>query len=111
MYNFGLMDDEELVKVFDEVLVKQGKNEKVTTIAVTNKRLLFLDHGVENEGAEVLRIAREINYFRVKEVYYEINLKDITDVVKDKLYQVILKDNKMFEFYDEELFLLINNVI
>ena len=34
--------NEELIEVFDEVYIRQNDNEKITTIALTNKRLLFL---------------------------------------------------------------------
>ena len=32
MYNFNLMKNENLMKVFDEVFIRQGENEKITTI-------------------------------------------------------------------------------
>ena len=64
MYNFNLNKDEEIIKVFDDVLIRQEGNEKVTTIALTNKRVLFLDYLIENEGIEVLRIARGMNYIK-----------------------------------------------
>lgn len=64
MYNFNLNKDEEIIKVFDGVLIRQEGNEKVTTIALTNKRVLFLDYLIENEGLEVLRIARGMNYIK-----------------------------------------------
>ena len=43
MYNFNFLDDEELIDVFDDTWVGQDENEKTTTIALTNQRLLFLD--------------------------------------------------------------------
>lgn len=64
MYNFNLNKDEEIIKVFNDVLIRQEGNEKVTTIALTNKRVLFLDYLIENEGLEVLRIARGMNYIK-----------------------------------------------
>lgn len=53
MYNFNLNKDEEIIKVFDAVLIRQEGDEKVTTIALTNKRVLFLDYLIGNEGLEV----------------------------------------------------------
>ncbi len=41
MYDFNLINGEEVIKIFDNVWVKQGNNEKNTTIALTNQRLLF----------------------------------------------------------------------
>ena len=76
MYNFNLLKNEKIIKVFEEIYIIQEENEKVTTIALTNKRLLFLDYLNENEGQEVLRIARGTNYLKIKDVYYYINLND-----------------------------------
>ena len=64
MYNFDLKKNEEIIKVFEDVLIRQEENEKITTIALTNKRLLFLDYLIENEGIEVLRRARAMDYIR-----------------------------------------------
>lgn len=111
MYNFDLKKEEEIIKVFDDVLIRQGGNEKVTTIALTNKRVLFLDYLIENEGLEVLRIARGMNYIKYKEVYYQINLSDIESIIKDKFYKVILKSKKSFEFDKDELYSLLEQVI
>lgn len=107
MYNFNLLPNEELIQVFDNVFIKQEENEKTTTIALTNKRLLFLDYVILNEGLEVLRIARAADYIRYKDVYYEINLNDIESVIKGKVYQVILTNKMTFEFDNEELYKLL----
>lgn len=111
MYNFNLNKDEEIIKVFDDVLIRQEGDEKVTTIALTNKRVLFLDYLIENEGLEVLRIARGMNYIKYKEVYYQINLNDIESIIKDKFYKVILKNKNSFEFDKGELYSLLEQVI
>lgn len=111
MYNFNLNKDEEIIKVFDGVLIRQKGNEKVTTIALTNKRVLFLDYLIENEGLGVLRIARGMNYIKYKEVYYQINLNDIESIIKDKFYKVILKNKNSFEFDKGELYSLLEQVI
>lgn len=107
MYNFELMNNEEVIKIFEEIFIKQNENEKITTIVVTNKRLLFLDYIVENEGLEVLRIARGVDYPRYKEVYYQINLSDIEKIIEGENYQMILKNDMSFEFNDEELYKLL----
>ena len=107
MYNFNLLKNEKIIKVFEEIYIIQEENEKVTTIALTNKRLLFLDYLNENEGQEVLRIARGTNYLKTKDVYYYINLNDIKSITKEEYYQIILKNNQSFEFDDEELYNLL----
>ena len=37
MYNFNFIAGESLVSVFDDVMVSQNDNEKVISVAVTNK--------------------------------------------------------------------------
>lgn len=109
MYNFELTNNEEVIKIFDETFVKQGENEKNTTIVLTNKRLLFLDYITPNEGLEVLRIARGADYIKYKEIYYQIDLNDIENVTKKEYYEVVLKNKTTFEFDDEELYKLLKN--
>lgn len=103
MYNFNLMDGEEVVSVFDEVLIRQEGRQKFVSIALTNKRMLFLDY--INEGpAETLRVTRTTNYIRFKEVTHIINLNDIDSINKQEYYLVTLKDNISFEFDNDELY-------
>lgn len=103
MYNFNFIENEELIQIFDEILVKQNENEKITTIALTNKRLLFLDY-IINDGLEVLRIAKGINFTRYKEVYYEIDLNNIKLITEEEYYKIILKDNTSIQFNNKELY-------
>lgn len=109
MYNFELMDNEKVIKIFDEILIKQEDNQKTTTIVLTDKRLLFLDYVTPNEGSEVLRIARGANYIKYKEVYYQIDLNKIVDITKKEYYQVILENKMTFEFDDDELYNLLKS--
>lgn len=109
MYNFELIDNEEVIKIFDEIFLKQEENEKITTIILTNKRLLFLDYLVLNEGLEVLRIAKGADYIKYKDVYYQIDLNDIVNIISSEYYQVILKNKMSFEFENEELYNLLQN--
>lgn len=43
MYNFDLLNEEEIVKIFDELLIKQGDRQKMISAVLTNKRLLFFE--------------------------------------------------------------------
>ena len=106
MYNFNFVENEELIEVFDEVLVKQNDNEKITTIALTNKRLLFLDY-ITNDGLEALRITNKMNLVRTKEVYYQLNLDDIESLSETEYYNVKLNDGTEFEFNNKELYELL----
>ena len=103
MYNFNFVENEELIEVFDEVYIRQNDNEKITTIALTNKRLLFLDY-VTNDGLETLRITNKMNLVRNKEVYYQINLEDIKSLSETEYYNIVLKDGTEFEFNNEKLY-------
>lgn len=106
MYNFNFMEEEQLVEIFEEVLIKQGENEKITTIALTDKRLLFLDY-ITNDGYEVLRITKGVNFTRYKDVYYQVHLDDIESITEDEYYKITLKDNTVFEFNNENLYELL----
>ena len=104
MYNFNFIENEKLIDVFENTLVKQGNNEKNTTIALTDKRLLFLDYINKNDGMEAIRISRGISYPRYKEVYYQINLKDTIKLEKDEYFKIILNDKTTIEFNNETLY-------
>lgn len=106
MYNFNFIENEELREVFDEVYIRQNENEKITTIALTNKRLLFLDY-ITNDGLEAPRITNKMNLVRSKEVYYQINLEDIKSLSEMEYYNMILKDGTEIEFNNEELYKLL----
>ena len=110
MYNFELMDEEEIVEIFEDIFVKQDDNEKETTIVLTNKRMLFLDYD-KNDPNEIMRIGRGVEYLRYKEIYYTINLCDIEEIILDKFYKLILKNGIYFEFEDETLYKLLNKNI
>ncbi len=106
MYNFDFLKGEELIEVFENAWVGQGNNEKNTTIALTNKRLLFLDYD-KSDPRENLRVGRGVEYIRFKEVYYYIYLKDIKKVeIKDDVYNIIIQNN-IIEIDDEGLYKLL----
>ena len=108
MYNFNLLKDEKLIEIFENVLISQKQNEKTTTIALTNQRILFLDY-ITNDGHEALRITGRLNLVRTKEVYYEINLKNILSIQKIKnKYIVTTKDNESIIFDNAKLFKLLS---
>lgn len=109
MYNFNLSDNEEVIKIFDKVLITQDNNERITSIVLTNQRLLFCDY-INNDQAETLRVARGMDYIKYKEVTHIIYLKDIVSVDKDELYVVSL-NNFSFEFNNEELYFMLNKVL
>ncbi len=107
MYKYILNDNEDIIKIFDNLYIKQGNNEKTTSAILTNQRLLFLDYIVQNEGLEVLRIARGSQAIQHKEAYYQIILNDIKIINKKELYEIVLNNNSIIEFNDKKLYDLI----
>ena len=111
MYDFEFIDKEELIDIFDNVLVIQNDKEKFTTIALTNKRLLFLDYIDINDGMEALRITGRLSLVRKKEVYYNVNLEDIDFVLNEEFYTVKLINGYSFCFDDDRLYELLIDYI
>ena len=109
MYNFNFLENEKLIDIFDNTLIKQGNNEKITTIALTDKRLLFLDYININDGIEAIRISRGVHYTRYKEVYYQIDLNDIESLSENEYFNITLKDKTIIEFNNEKLYKLLKN--
>ncbi len=107
MYNFDFLKNEELIEIFEDVWIAQGKNEKCTTIALTNQRLLFLDYD-KLDPRENLRVGRGVDYARFKEVYYSIDLKNIKNISKNNGYFVIELKDIVIEIGSEALYVLIN---
>jgi len=108
MYNFNFLKKEELIEVFDDIWIVQGKNDKCTTIALTNQRLLFLDYD-NLDPRENLRIGRGVDYARFKEVYYSINLDNIKNIdYKNNILKISFKDNiTPIKIDNEELYKLL----
>ena len=79
MYNFKLLDNEEIALIDDNVIIKDKDN--LYTVIITNKRLLVLDYpsNVYN-SMEDLRISGKINYVKMKEIILEKKLKEIKKI-------------------------------
>jgi len=110
MYNFDFLKDEELIRIFENIWVSVTGKEKNTTIAITNKRLLFLDYN-KDDYRENLRISRGANYMRLKEVYYSINLEQIKNISSNNDYYIIETDNKNIFIDDKVLYELLKKNI
>lgn len=108
MYNFSLLKNEKVIDVFDDIWVSQNENEKMTTVALTNQRLLFLDYN-NNDPRDNLRIGRGMEYIRYKEVYHSIMLQDIKDVTD--VYILNLKKGCDIKIDNKELCNLIKKQI
>ncbi len=106
MYNLNLLENEEIKIIIDEVLISQDNNSKTTTVALTNQRLLFLDNF--NDISETLRISRGIDYLKEKEIYYIINITDITSINNNT---ITLKDNKTLTINDEIIIVNLKKIL
>ena len=89
MYNFKLLDNEEIILIDDNVLVKDRDN--LYTVIITNKRLLVLDYpsNVYN-SMEDLRISGKINYVKMKEIILEKKLDEIKRIDKSSEFSKII---------------------
>ena len=112
MYNFNFLKNEELIDIFENVMITQEKNERYIDIALTNKRLLFLDYD-RFDPRENLRVGQGVDYVRYKEVFYYIDLKRIKTIISnDEECTIIFNDdNKAINFDDEKLYKLLKKEI
>lgn len=69
MYNFDFLKNEELIEIFEDVWIVQGNNEKCTTIALTNQRLLFLDYDKYDYIVPTLTEQQIKFYIQMRQMY------------------------------------------
>ena len=110
MYNFNLEKNESLISVFDEVLIKQNDNQKLVSVAISDKRILLLDY-VSIEPFETLKATQASHYIKMKEVFFSKKLKEIKSLENKSLYHLVFKDDFYFEFDNDDLYKLLKNVI
>ena len=104
MYDFKLKNNEEIRLISDDTIIYTDNEEINVTCIITNQRLLILDYpsGIYN-SAEDLRVSGKMTYIRKKEIVAEINLKDITSIIKENNYYRIELNNKSYiNLSDEE---------
>ena len=104
MYNFDLINGEEIKLIVDNVFIY--RDNKLYTFIITNKRLLILDYpsGLYN-SMEDLRITSKMNYVRMKEVIFEKGLDDIKNVSKiRKKNRITFVDDRFIEFDSQDVY-------
>ena len=111
MYNLNLSKNEKLIQIFDNTLIANDTEEKTTTIAITNKRLLFLDYLNTNDALDALRITNKLNTIRYKDIYYGLNLSDIKLTKQSKYYTIYKNNEPIFNLYNQEIYNLLNQVL
>jgi hypothetical protein len=107
MYNFNLEKNEEVVSIFDEVLIKHDDNQRIVSVAITNKRILILDYQ-SIEPLETLKGAHASSYIKMKEVIFSKYLKEIKSIKGKDLYEIMFKDNYIIEFDNDDLYSLLS---
>lgn len=108
MYNLNLSKNEKIIQIFDNILITNDIEEKTTTIAITNKRLLFLDYLNKNDALDTLRITNKLNTIRYKDIYYQLNLSDIKLTKQSNYYTISKNKELIFNFYNQEIYNLLN---
>ena len=105
MYNFNKLDNEEILIISDEsILKKEGKDIMISTI-LTNKRLILLDYPEKsNNYEEAMRTSRGTDYIIQKEPIFIINLDDIEKILEeDFIDKYVLKTTNYFYLGNEEI--------
>ena len=75
IYNFNKLDNEEILLISDESVLKKADNEEEISTIVTNKRLILLDYPEEsNNYEEAMRTSRGADYVLQKEPILIIDL-------------------------------------
>lgn len=113
MYNCNKLDNEEILLISDEsVLRKDDKEEKISTI-VTNKRLILLDYPEEsNNYEEALRTSRGADYVLKKEPILVVNLEYIKEIISENTFdKYVLTTSNYFYLNDNEIKTKINELL
>lgn len=113
MYNFNKLDNEEILLISDEsILKKDDKEEKISTI-VTNQRLILLDYPeASNNYEEALRTSRGANYISQKEPILIIDLDSIKEILSENnLDKYVLNTSNYFYLNDSEIKNKINELL
>ena len=113
MYNFNKLDNEEILLISDEsVLRKDDKEEKISTI-VTNKRLILLDYpDASNNYEEAMRTSRGADYILQKEPILVVNLDEINDIINENTFdKYVLNTSNYFYLNDNEIKIKINELL
>lgn len=113
IYNFNKLDNEEILLISDEsVLKKDDKDITISTI-VTNKRLILLDYPEKsNNYEEAMRTSRGTDYIKQKEPIFIVNLEDIKEIIKENNFdKYVLNTSNYFYLNDNEIKTEINELL
>ena len=106
MYNYELKENEKIIKIFDDILLKKGNDNIDVSIIITNMRFIILS--IPND-IESFRVGRVINNPNYKEIIFETDINNIIDIEKeDNYYKYILKDTNYFYLNSNKIYNFIN---
>lgn len=106
MYNYELKENEKIIKIFDDILLKTGNDNIDVSIIITNIRFIILSIPKDTESFRVGRVINNPNY---KEIIFETDINNIIDIEKeDNYYKYILKDTNYFYLNSNKIYNFIN---
>lgn len=105
IYNFNKLDNEEILLISDESILKKEDNEEKISTIVTNKRLILLDYpDGSNNYEEAMRTSRGVDYILQKEPILIVDLEDIKEVINENnCDKYILNTSNYFYLNDNEI--------
>lgn len=113
MYNFNKLENEEILIISDESVLKIGNNEKEISTIVTSKRLILLDYPEgSNNYEEAMRTSRGADYILQKEPILAINLEHIKEITRENDFdKYVLNTSNYFYLNDTLIKTKINELL
>ena len=107
MYNYSLLNNEELIKIYDDILLKTGNDILDVSVIITNMRFMILSIPKDKEAYRVGRMI--IDKPISKEIIFETNINNIIDIKKEEdYYKYILSDTNYFLLNTDEIYKFIH---
>lgn len=105
MYEFQKLENEEIIFISDNSILKIDDQEKNISTILTNQRLLLFDYPSSvNNYQEVMKSSRGADYVKQKEVILDVLLSNIENITKEDGYdKYLLSDTNYFYLRDDEL--------
>lgn len=103
MYEFQKNDNEEIVLISDNSILKKADKNILISIILTNKRMILLDYPVKsNNYEEAMRTSRGTSYILKKEPILIIDLKEIESIIEDDDFDKYVLDTSNY-FYLKDI--------
>lgn len=107
MYNYSLLNNEKIIKIYDDVLLKTGNDILDVSVIITNMRFIILSIPKNKEAYRVGRMI--IDKPISKEIIFETDINNIIDIQKEEdYYKYILSDTNYFLLNTDKIYKLIN---